>query len=64
MLFGFLIFMKIECDKCAAEYDDLHDTIVTFDYAEPGRGKPGHYHLCLNCRKRLIKFLDTIEKKD
>ena len=54
--------MQIECDRCAAEYDDLHDTIVTFDYSEPGRGKPGHYHLCLNCRKRLIKFLDSIDK--
>jgi hypothetical protein len=51
--------MEINCEKCKVRYDDLYDTVVTFDYAEPGRGKPGHYHLCLNCRKEMIKWLEN-----
>ena len=50
--------MKIKCDRCNAEYDDLYDTVVTYDFAEPGRGKPGHYHLCLNCRKKLMNWFE------
>ena len=51
--------MEMQCDRCGVKYDDLYDTIVTYDYAEPGRGKPGHYHLCLNCRKELIEWLES-----
>ena len=51
--------MKIKCDRCNVEFNDLHDTIIRYDYAETGRGKPGHYHLCLNCRKELISFLNN-----
>ncbi len=51
--------MNIKCDRCGKEYYDLHDTIVKYDYAEPGRGKPGQYHLCIDCRKKLIEFLEN-----
>jgi hypothetical protein len=50
--------MERKCDRCQVKYDDLFDTIVMYDYAEPGKGKPGHYHLCLNCRKELISWLE------
>ena len=50
--------MKRKCDKCQIEYNDIFDTIVMYDYTEPGKGKPGHYHLCLNCRKELIRWLE------
>ena len=57
--------MKIKCDRCGYAYDDLHDTVLTYDYAEPGRGKPGHYHLCINCRKELINWFEknNLERK-
>ena len=51
--------MNIKCDKCGKEYKDLFDTIASYDYAEPGRGKPGRYHLCMDCRKKLINWLDN-----
>jgi len=53
--------MQITCDRCKKKYNDLHDTIVDYDYTEPGRGKPGRYHLCIDCRKKLINWL---EEKD
>ena len=53
-----MISVAIQCDRCNKEYDDIFDTILSFDYAETGRGKPGKYHLCMSCRKEMIKWLE------
>ena len=49
--------MNVKCDRCGKTYEDLFDTIVRMDYAETGRGKPYECHLCLGCRKELIKWI-------
>jgi hypothetical protein len=48
--------MNIKCAKCDKTYKDIFDTLVRCDYVEPGKGKPYEWHLCLNCRKSLIKY--------
>jgi len=50
--------MKINCDKCGKDYQDLFDTVVRIDYAETGRGKPCDFHVCLQCRKNLINWIE------
>jgi hypothetical protein len=37
----------------------MFDTIVFCDYAESGKGKPYKWHLCLNCRKKLINYIEN-----
>lgn len=49
--------MKVKCDRCSKEYDEIFDTILRYDYAETGKGKPGKYHLCLDSRKELLRWL-------
>lgn len=49
--------MNTKCDRCGKTYEDLFDTIVRMDYVETGKGKPYEYHLCLGCRKELIKWI-------
>ncbi len=49
--------MNIKCDRCGKTYGDLFDTIIHIDYVETGRGKPYDFHLCLGCRKELIKWI-------
>jgi len=44
------------CDKCGKEYKDIFDTIIRMDYTESGKGKPYEWHVCVNCRKELIKY--------
>jgi len=51
--------MKIKCDRCKKEYQDLFDTLVRYDYVEPGRGKPEEYHICLECRKELKNWFES-----
>jgi len=51
--------MDIERDRCNRKYEDLFDTIVHVDYVETGRGKPYEYHLCLECRKDLIRWVEN-----
>ncbi len=41
--------MKRKCDRCVVKNDGFFNTIVMYDYAEPGKKKPRHYHLYLNC---------------
>jgi len=48
--------MNIKCDRCGKTYGDLFDTIH-IDYVETGRDKPYDFHLCLGCRKELIKWI-------
>jgi len=50
--------LEIECNKCGKKYRDIFDTIVRCDYSEPGKGKPYEWHLCMECRKKLINFID------
>ena len=45
------------CDKCGKSYPDLFDTIARIDYAEPGKGKPYEFHLCVSCRKQLVGWI-------
>jgi hypothetical protein len=52
----------MRCDRCHKSYQDIFDSIVRLDYAEPGKGKPYEYHLCLACRKELIKWIETGKK--
>ncbi|MBN2066390.1 MAG: hypothetical protein JW771_06245 [Candidatus Thermoplasmatota archaeon] len=49
--------MNVTCDRCKKTYNDIFDTHVRIDYAEPGKGKPYEHHLCLSCRKELIKWM-------
>lgn len=51
--------MEIKCDKCQKNYRDMFDTIVRCDYAEPGKGKPYEWHLCIECRKKLINWIKS-----
>jgi hypothetical protein len=48
------------CDRCKKRYGEIFDTLVRCDYVEPGKGKPYEWHLCVNCRKDVVEF---IEKK-
>lgn len=48
----------MNCDRCGREFKDLFDTIVHIDYAEPGRGKPYEFHLCIDCRKALVGWIE------
>ncbi len=50
--------MDLECTKCKKKYKDIFDTIVRCDYAIPGKGKAYEWHLCMNCRKNLIKYIE------
>lgn len=50
--------MTVKCSKCGKEYNDIFDTIVRCDYVETGRGKPYEWHICINCRKNLIKWFE------
>jgi len=49
--------MEVECNKCSKKYKDMFDTIVRCDYLEPGKGKPYEWHLCIECRKKLINWI-------
>ena len=49
----------MQCDRCKREFRDLFDTIVRIDYVESGRGKPYEFHLCVNCRKAIISWLES-----
>ena len=51
--------MEIKCDKCQKTYKDMFDTIVRCDYDEPGKGKPYTWHLCMNCRKELVSWIEN-----
>ena len=46
------------CDRCNKKFKDIFDTIVRCDYVETGRGKPYEWHLCINCRKELVDFIE------
>ena len=50
--------MKIKCDKCHKEFNDIFETLVRCDYREPGKGKPYEWHLCVDCRKKLIIWFE------
>jgi hypothetical protein len=50
--------LEIECNKCGKKYKEIFDTIVRCDYSEPGKGKTYEWHLCMECRKKLINFID------
>jgi hypothetical protein len=49
----------MKCDRCGNEFKDLFDTIVRIDYAEPGRGKPYEFHLCMDCRKAIVQWVES-----
>lgn len=51
--------MKIVCDKCRKEFNDIFETLVRCDYTEPGKGKPYEWHICVNCRKKLIGWFKS-----
>mgnify|MGYP006277153889 CR=1 FL=1 len=53
----------MRCDRCGREFRDLFDTIVRIDYVEPGRGKPYEYHLCIDCRKGLVQWVEADSPK-
>lgn len=50
--------MAITCSKCHKIYRDMFDTVVRCDYVEPGKGKPYEWHLCIDCRKKLIYYFN------
>jgi len=50
--------MEIKCDKCGKRYRDLFDTLVRCDYVEPGKGKPYEWHLCVDCRKKIVGWFE------
>lgn len=47
------------CDRCKKRYKEIFDTLVRCDYAEPGKGKPYEWHLCVDCRKDVVRFIET-----
>ena len=49
----------MHCEKCGREYKEMFDTIVRIDYLEPGKGKPYTYHICMNCRKDIVSFIEN-----
>jgi len=51
--------MEIKCDRCNKSYNHLFNSIVRMDYEIPGKGKPYEYHLCINCRKELVKWIEN-----
>ena len=51
-------YMAITCSKCHKIYRDMFDTVVRCDYVEPGKGKPYEWHLCIDCRKKLIYYFN------
>ena len=56
--------IKMKCNKCGKEYHDAFDSILRLDYLEPGKGKPYTWHLCMNCRKKLINYINVDEDKE
>ena len=46
------------CDRCRREFREVFDTIVRMDYIESGRGKPYEFHLCMDCRKALVNWIE------
>jgi hypothetical protein len=51
--------MEVQCDRCKKSYKDIFDSIVHMDYVMTGKGKPYEYHLCIECRKELVKWIET-----
>ena len=54
--------MEIECDRCKKTYKKIFDSIVRMDYEIPGKGKPYGFHLCINCRKELVAWIESSYK--
>jgi DNA-directed RNA polymerase subunit RPC12/RpoP len=53
----------MKCDRCGREFRDVFDTVVRIDYAEPGRGKPYEFHLCMDCRKEMVQWIESSAEK-
>ena len=51
------------CERCGRSYREVFDTIIHIDYAETGRGKPGLFHLCVDCRKDLLQWIEEVPQK-
>jgi len=51
-------YLEVKCNKCGKNYKEMFDSVVRFDYLEPGKGKPYEWHLCMSCRKDLIKWFE------
>jgi hypothetical protein len=49
----------MSCDRCGREFQSVFDTIVRMDYVESGRGKPYEFHLCMDCRKALVNWIEV-----
>lgn len=54
----------MKCDRCGREFREVFDTIVHIDYVEPGRGKPYRLHLCMDCRKALVHWIESDSSKN
>ena len=56
------------CDLCYKKYENIFDTTLRIDYSMPGKGKLHEYHMCQNCRKNVLDWLeynskDNLEKE-
>ena len=47
------------CDLCSKNYGDIFDSVLRIDYIETGRGKIHEYHLCLDCRRNVLDWLES-----
>ena len=52
------------CDFCSMEFGEIFDSTLRIDYSEPGKGKLHEYHICLNCRKIVLDWIESKKNKD
>jgi len=48
--------INMMCDRCGKEFKESFATQIRMDYVEPGKGKMYEWHVCLECRKDIIKL--------
>ena len=41
------------------EFREIFDSTLRIDYSEPGKGKLHEYHICLNCRKIVLDWIES-----
>ena len=52
------------CDLCSTNFRDIFNSVLRIDYTETGRGKLHEYHLCLECRKRVLDWFEYSSKNN
>ena len=57
-----MVDIDLQCERCKKTYKSIFDSVVRLDYAEPGKGKPYEFHLCIGCRRLLLSWFENKER--